>query len=260
MRSPSDNVATPHRSLHLGSKLVLLDGYAFALGAGPPTVGQETEAWTGDRAWILTFRLRQYWQGSIWIIPVGCAALGVSARDRHGGVRRVGRDGRRLIYSEGTAVGLLAAIFAGTISFTGFVFTMFLLLPQFGGSQLSARVLYVVYRDPRLKLIIGVFIGTMMYVFVVMGRCATASFPDVSLWVAGVLIFASVMFFLAFVSCFLQPSDPRPRRRASPAWGMPSSPRSIRFRYDERADRLPLRSSCRPAHRRSRCGTPVRAE
>src|SRR5215217_3533204 len=190
--------------------------------------------------WIVTFRLRQYWQSSIWIIPIGCAALGVVLA-----IAMVKLDESEampglLTYSEATAIGLLAAIFAGTISFTGFVFTMLLLLPQFGGSQLSARVLYVAYRDPRLKLSIGVFIGTMMYAFVVMARMRNGFIPGLSLWVAGVLIFASVMFFLAFLSGFLHTLRPASVAARVAGLGHTVITQVYPHRYDERpADGTP---------------------
>jgi uncharacterized membrane protein len=158
--------------------------------------------------WILTFRVRQYWQSSFWVIPVGCAALGVVLALAMLKLDQSGTRPDSLTYSEGTAVTLLAAIFAGTISFIGFVFTMLLLLPQFGGSQLSARVLHVAYRDPRLKLSIGVFVGTMMYTFLVMARVRNGFVPGLSLLVAGLLIFASVIFFLAFLSAFVHTLRP----------------------------------------------------
>jgi uncharacterized membrane protein len=158
--------------------------------------------------WILMFRVRQYWQGSLWIIPVGCAVFGIVLALAMVRLDKSGAAPEAFTYSEGTAVTVLGAIFAGTTSFTGFVFTMLLLLPQFGGSQLSARVLHVAYRDPRLKLSIGVFIGTMMYAFVVMARIRNGFVPGLSVWVAGLLLIASVIYFLAFLSTFVQTLRP----------------------------------------------------
>src|SRR5688572_9804546 len=81
---------------------------------------------------------------------------------------------------------------------------MLLLVPQFGGSQLSARVLHLIYRDLKLKLIFGAFVGTMTYVFVVMSRMRDGFIPGHSLWLGGCLVFSSILLFLAFVSYFVQ--------------------------------------------------------
>jgi uncharacterized membrane protein len=156
--------------------------------------------------WSLSFRLRQYWLGSLWIIPVGCAVIGVLTAialvTLDQGWDQAGKGW--LVYSEGTATALLSAIVTASITFTGFVFTMLLLVPQFGGSQLSARVLHLIYRDPKLKLIFGAFLGTMTYVFVVMSRMRDGFVPGLSLWIGGFLVLVSILLFLAFVSYFVQ--------------------------------------------------------
>ena len=154
--------------------------------------------------WSLSFRVRQYWLGSLWIIPVGCAVAGALLAIAMVNLDQAWEETGWLLYSEGTAIALLSAILTATITFTGFVFTMLLLVPQFGGSQLSARVLHLIYRDPRLKLIFGVFLGTLTYVFVVMSRTRDEFVPAVSLWLGGCLLFVSILLFLAFVSYFVQ--------------------------------------------------------
>jgi uncharacterized membrane protein len=154
--------------------------------------------------WRLLFRFREYWVGNLWIIPAlfavaGClGALGMVSVDKSLA------DNEWFQYDAGTATSILSALLSATITFTGFVFTMLLLVPQFSGSQLSARVLHLIYRDPKQKLIFGLLLGTMIYVFTLMIRMRGGFIPGLSLWFAGILVFSSILIFLGFVSYFVQ--------------------------------------------------------
>jgi uncharacterized membrane protein len=159
------------------------------------------------------FRFRQYWQINLWMIPVisgiagGLLAFGLVALDKSWDSLD------RLEYDEGVATALLTALLSATVTFSGFIFTMLLLVPQFGGSQLSARVLQHLYRDIKLKLTFGMFIGTLLYIFVVLSHMRNGFVPGLSMWFAGVLVLTSILAFLAFVSHFIQ--NLRPATAAS---------------------------------------------
>jgi uncharacterized membrane protein len=200
-------------------------------------------------SWKRKFLLRQYWRNSLWIIPVLCAvfggllALAIVSIDKRWNVFS------SLTYDEGLATSLLAALLGATVSFSGFVFTMLLLVPQFSGSQLSARVLQLIYRDIKLKLTFGAFVGPMVYIFTVMNRMRGGYVPGFALWFAGILVLASIMIFLAFISHFIQNLRPATAATAIAAAGRsiieemyphpyagPRSPRSLAKELDHEFD------------------------
>jgi uncharacterized membrane protein len=158
--------------------------------------------------WARQFRLRQYWKNNLWAIPVLCANVGGALAFASVEVDRHWIQFDWLSYDEGVSTAILAALLGATVTFSGFVFTMLLLVPQFGGSQLSARVLQLAYRDARLKLTFGVFFGTLLYIFVVLSHMRGGFVPSFSLWVAGWLVFLSILIFLTFVSYFVQQLRP----------------------------------------------------
>lgn len=154
--------------------------------------------------WGLGFRLRQYWLSSLWLIPaIFAAAAALAARamiefdQRH-------VEHQAFEYSAETAISILSALLSASITFTGLVVTMLLLVPQFASAQLSARVLQLIYRDPRLKLVFGSFLAAIVYSFMLLIRVRGDFVPGVSLWLAGILVLINVLSFLGFVSYFVQ--------------------------------------------------------
>jgi uncharacterized membrane protein len=209
--------------------------------------------------WSLSFRLRQYWLGSLWIIPVACAVIGALVAIAMVKLDQAWEPTDWLLYSEGTATALLSAIVTASITFTGFVFTMLLLVPQFGGSQLSARVLHLIYRDPNLKLVFGAFLSTMAYNFMVMSRMRDGFVPSVSLWLGGCLVFASILLFLAFLSYFVQHLRPATAATAVAEQGRGLSSAFTPRRMTASARQLLPASVFPPAMSSRHCGTGARA-
>jgi uncharacterized membrane protein len=184
-------------------------------------------------SWKRKFLLRQYWKNSLWIIPVLCAVFGYLLALAAVAIDKRSNVFASLNYDEGLATALLAALLGATVSFSGFVFTMLLLVPQFGGSQLSARVLQLIYRDAKLKLTFGAFVGTMVYTFVVMNRMRGGYVPGFALWLAGCLVFTSIVIFLAFISHFIQNLRPATAATAIAAAGRAIIERMFPHPYSE---------------------------
>ncbi len=155
-------------------------------------------------SWRTKFRLRQYWMGSLWILPTVMTLFASLLAQTMQYLDKSFHDRAWLQYESGTAITILGAFLAASITFTGFVFTMLLLVPQFAGSQLSTRVLHLQYRDVRIKFLFGLFTANTVYFFVLLMRMRGGFVPGLSLWVGGVLFLVSVHLFLAFVSYFVQ--------------------------------------------------------
>jgi uncharacterized membrane protein len=163
--------------------------------------------------WGQKFRFQQYWKNNLWMIPVLCAFVGAGLAFSTVTIDKQSHWFGGLSYNESVAISLLAALLGATVSFTGFVFTMLLLVPQFAGAQLSPRVLQYLYRDGKLKLTFGLLVGSMVYVFIVLSNMRGGFVPRLSLWLAGVLVITSILVFVAFVSHFIQ--NLRPATAAS---------------------------------------------
>ncbi len=155
-------------------------------------------------SWKRKFLFRQYWKNSLWLIPVLCAFFGAGLGFAAVFIDKRWNEFGSLAYEEGTASSLLAALLGATVSFAGFVLTMLLLVPQFGGSQLTPRVVQLIYRDEKLKFTFGTFILTLVYTFVVMNHIRGDYIPGFALWLSGILVLVSILGFLAFISHFIQ--------------------------------------------------------
>ena len=90
------------------------------------------------------------------------------------------------------------------ITFTGFVFSIFLLAVQFGSSQFSPRMLRRFLRDPTTKIALGMFMATFIYALLVLREIQPATnedfIPDFSVQVALWLLLFSMVLFLRLIS------------------------------------------------------------
>ena len=100
------------------------------------------------------------------------------------------------------AASRLSALAGGMISFTGFVFAIVMLTIQFGTSSLSARLMPFFQRDPIVRMSLGVFPATFVYSIMIaieVGADNNRDFPSISMSVATLFMFVSVIVFLALV-------------------------------------------------------------
>ncbi|GAA4924687.1 putative membrane protein [Stackebrandtia albiflava] len=102
----------------------------------------------------------------------------------------------------GVTASRLGAVAGGTISFTGFVFTIVMLTVQFGTSSLSARLIPFFQRDRVVRLALGVFPATFVYTVLIaieIGADNNREFPSISVGFATFLSVVSVLVFLLLV-------------------------------------------------------------
>ena len=109
-------------------------------------------------------RLRRWWSDAFWLIP----ALGVTAGLVIETVvnrldNEIGEPMATL--SPSAAQTMLAAIGGGMVTFTGFVFSVVLLMLQFGSSTYSPRTVTYFLQARTAQWVLAVFVGTIVFSF-----------------------------------------------------------------------------------------------
>jgi uncharacterized membrane protein len=154
-------------------------------------------------SWSTSFRLRQYLTGSLWVLPLIGAVVGVVLGELSTWPDSAWNVPSFWQYSQSTATTLLAAIVGAMAALTGFVLTVSVLVVQMASSTFSARYMRLWYRDRLLKLLLAVLIGTLTFSFGLLRRVESDSVPDVGVTVAGALVVVSLILFLLFLDRFL---------------------------------------------------------
>jgi uncharacterized membrane protein len=114
---------------------------------------------------LSTLRLRLWWQSAFWVIPVlGVAAgwlldyLSVFVDEA---AYESGEQGAQ--FSTSAATTLLSAVAGGMVTFTGFVFSVVLLVLQFGSTQYSPRTVSYFLRSRRIQWVLAIFLATIVF-------------------------------------------------------------------------------------------------
>ena len=154
-------------------------------------------------SWERRFRVRQHLKGSLWVVPLVGAGLGVAlsyasvALDNDVSVPS-GWD-----YSPGTALSVLTTVVAATAALTGFVVTVSVLVVQMATGTFSARYMRIWYRDAVLKATLATLLGTLMFSYALLRRI-NDSVPDIGVTTAGFLLGAAIVLFLVFLDRSIQ--------------------------------------------------------
>ncbi len=149
--------------------------------------------------WRIRNRLKELAEASIWPIPVAISVAAFLLADATVAVDSA-NDDAVLLFDPGTATALLAAIAAAMITFTGFVFSVLLLVVQFASGQLTPRVLRTAYRDRLTQVALGIFVGTFLYTLSVLSEIRDDQVPTFAVSVSIIFVVVSVMVFIGLVS------------------------------------------------------------
>ncbi len=153
--------------------------------------------------WNRRFAFREFLRNSLWLLPVVGLVIGVILRFAVVRIERRWPAPESLTFSADAATTILTSIVAAMISFTGFVLTILVLVIQFTGASFSPRALLFIFRDPQLKLSLGLFVGTTVYAFMLLTYVSEPFVPSWGVLLAGALVLISMMLFLQFLSHLL---------------------------------------------------------
>ena len=154
-------------------------------------------------SWATRFRVRQYVQESLWLLPLLAVVLGVVLGAVDVQVDKLVHLPTSWTYSSSTATTVLSAIVGAMAALTGFVVTVTVLVAQMAIGTFSARFMRVWYRDPMLKAVLAVLIGALAFSFSLLRRVESNFVPNLGVSIAGALLVVSLLLFMVFLSRYL---------------------------------------------------------
>ena len=150
--------------------------------------------------WSLSFRVRQYVKGSLWVVPLIGGLVGYGLSWLAVWAERAGDLPTAWTYSPGTALSVLTTIVGASVGLTGFVVTVSVLVVQMATGTFSARYMRLWYRDGLLKAVLAVLIGTFIFSFALLRRVEDPdTVPNVGVTLCGFALGAGAVLFLVFL-------------------------------------------------------------
>ena len=148
--------------------------------------------------WGALFRVRQVFKGSLWILPVVGGIVGFALGAADGWLERLGTPAG-WDYSATTALTVLTAVVGASVGLTGFVVTVTILVVQMSTGTFSARYMRLWYRDPMLKAVLAVLVGTFIFSYSLLRQVEGNTVPHVGVTLAGIFLAAGLLLFLVFL-------------------------------------------------------------
>jgi uncharacterized membrane protein len=159
-------------------------------------------------SWATRFRVRLYVGDSLWVLPLLAIVLGILLGVVDVQVDKSVHPPAAWTYSASTATTVLSAIVGALAALTGFVVTVTVLVAQMAIGTFSARYMRIWYRDPMLKAILAVLIGTFVFAFSLLRRVENNFVPNLGVATAGLLVVVSLLLFMVFLSRYLHQLRP----------------------------------------------------
>ena len=112
--------------------------------------------------WIQRYRLKGFFESSVWIVPLLSAVAAVVLHRLLWWVELHTRWGWLSFSPEGART-VVSTIASSMLTFTVFTFSILLLAVQVAGAQLSPRIISLAMQNRMLKWALGVFVFTFTY-------------------------------------------------------------------------------------------------
>src|SRR5579883_2464408 len=146
--------------------------------------------------WLQRYRFRHYVSNSIWVQPLLSMAAAIGAvRVLHWIELRMGWEA--VTYVD-TAQAVLGTMASAMFTFIVFVSSALLVAVQLASSQLTPRIIAIVFRDPVTKGSLVVFVFTFTFTLGVLVR-VTSTVPPLTTYLAGYGCLASLGVFLYLI-------------------------------------------------------------
>jgi uncharacterized membrane protein len=159
-------------------------------------------------SWERAFRIRKYVRGSLWVLPLLCGVLGAGLAAVDIVVDKSIHLPAAWTYSSSTASTLLTTIVGAMVGLTGFVVTVTVLIVQMATDSFSPRLISVWLRDGMLKALLALMVGTLAFSFALLRRVEANFVPNLGVSIAGLLVLASLVLFMVFLSSYLHQLRP----------------------------------------------------
>jgi uncharacterized membrane protein len=159
-------------------------------------------------SWATKFKIRQYLAGSLWVLPLVGAILGVTLGSFETLIHGEANLPEALTYSASTASTLLSAIVGAAAALTGFVVTATVLVVQMATGTFSARYMRLWYRDRLLKASLALLVGTLGFAFALLRNVENNHVPNIGTSIAGLLLVLCLVLFLIFLDRVLHRMRP----------------------------------------------------
>ena len=157
-------------------------------------------------SWLLKYRIHLYVRNSLWILPtISIVVALITARLLIG---LEGAMGWRANITPDTARLIMSTVAASTFTLVVLVSSAMLLAVQLASSQLTPRIISLIYQSPYGKLAFSVFVFTFTFSVATLVRIEDRV-PVVASYVAGYGFLVSLALFILFtdaVGKMLRPS------------------------------------------------------
>ena len=150
-------------------------------------------------SWTTRFRVRQYVTGSLWVLPLVGAVLGVVIGSADVIVDRSIHLPTEFSYSASTASTVLSSIVGAAAALTGFVVTVTVLVVQMATGTFSARYMRLWYRDRVLKVLLALLVGALSFSFTLLRHVEDKFVPNLGTSIAGFVLLLGLMLFVIFL-------------------------------------------------------------
>jgi uncharacterized membrane protein len=158
----------------------------------------------GERmTWATRFRVREYLRESLWVVPSLGAVAGLLGAVLVVWIDKHVKVPTQWQYSPSTAGTVLSAVAGAVAALTGFVVTVTVLVVQMATGTFSARYMRLWYRDPVLKGVLALLIGTLAFSFWLLRRIGDKFVPDLGVTTAEVLLIVGLVMFVLFLNRFV---------------------------------------------------------
>jgi uncharacterized membrane protein len=134
--------------------------------------------------WLQRYRIRHYVENSIWILPsLSIVVALLAVRLLHGFEEEMGWEST---VNPETARSVLATMAASMFTFIVFVSSALLVSVQLASSQLTPRIIGIVFRDPVTRFSLTVFVFAFTFSLGALVRIKS-SVPPVTAFVAALI-------------------------------------------------------------------------
>lgn len=146
--------------------------------------------------WLQRFRIRHYFHNSVWVLPaLAILSALLAAQVLHAIEKSLGWESA---IAPGTAQAVLGTMASSMFTFIVFVSSALLVVVQLASSQLTPRIIGIVFRDPVTKFSLVVFVFTFTFALAALVR-VTDSVPLLTTYLAAYFCVASLGVFLFLI-------------------------------------------------------------